>query len=236
MLLILLYNTLGTHFCESSDSDSTSFVGKNVTCWCKIYTAMLHLIPSAGFFQLLLIVECALFCILSITHTANNSHGWKSFWKSEYVTTAVGKAKKWPAKWWYKKCWLDKLSCFMTLFAPIISHNLAFFVTFVQNQSMFLLPNKVWLAYPFTSKYSHVALSVLFSIHRPLNIITIYTDRQKMQKSCSSSNCFIHTLIWLPTCMKIKFFSLGTYEMTGNIYLSTHVAHTNRERHTPCES
>mgnify|MGYP001800580616 FL=1 len=197
--------------------------------WAKMSPVDVRSTPQcfAGYFQLLLIIECALFCMLSNDHTANNSHGRKSFWKFEYVTTAVGKAKKWPAKWWYKKCWLDKLSCFMTLFAPIISHNLAFFVTFVQNQSMFLLPNKVRLAYPFTSKYSHMALSVLFSIHQPLHIITISTDRQKMQKLCSSTNCFIHTLIWLPTCMKIKFFSLGTYEMTGNFYLSTHFANTN---------
>ena len=92
----------------------------------------------------------------------------------------------------------------MILLTPIISRNLTFFATFIQNQIMFLLPHNVWLVYPFTSQSSHMTNTVLFGIHQLLHLVTICTNRQKMQNLYYSTS--VSAYPDMANMEKVKFF------------------------------
>ena len=117
-----LNNTLGTLVCDSSDSSLISFLSCDIA-------------------------EYTLFCTMSNDHAACRVHAGNCHWKSDYVILLSARQKRWPANCWNIKMlsWLIE-SVLMTFSASIMIQNLAVFVTFMQYQIVFSLPNIILLA------------------------------------------------------------------------------------------
>ena len=165
------------------------------------------------------IAEYALFCIVSNNDAANR----------ENATDAAGNAK-WLATFWDIKILIRLIeSVFMTLFAAIIRPEFSFFCHIYAKPKHVLLPNSVWLAYPFTSQLSHMAISLLYLVSTNLiHLVTICPDRQKMWNLYCSTT--VSYMPWHLFYEKNSVMDNSFKELVGNIVVTIkNMFNTNRE-------
>ena len=92
----------------------------------------------------------------------------------------------------------------MTFSASIMIQNLAVFVTFMQYQIVFSLPNIIFWHH-ISIYLTTISHGMLFNIHHALYLIAICTCRQKCE-ICIAQQAFQHTLTWL---LKLNFSPWG---------------------------
>ena len=102
--------------------------------------------------------------------------------------------KKWQVKLWNIKMLIRLIeTVIMTLFSQILRSEFAVFLSqLCKTKGFFCCQKGLAGTSIYINQYSHMAFNVLFSIHEPIHLGTIFIDRQKMWNLyCSTTVSYI---------------------------------------------